>query len=288
MRLLLTASLAALAGAFLAAPAAAQQIWSGEGQLEDSDSEDADNFRYDEHVLQLEAGRRYRISAESEAFDTYIRLFRAGESEPVAENDDFEGLNSRISYQPQESGEYRLRVLSYSPDGRGAYTASAEAMPPLPPPVSARPSATSRTRWQIWNGELSEADPDRDGHRFDDYPIRMRAGQTRLISVESESFDAMVWIMRAAEREGEPIDADDDAGPGYNALLAFQPEDDGDYLVRVTSYGPDETGGYRVRISDPLTPPPPLPPADLDLDVDADPDPDPDSDPDHDHDGAAH
>ena len=284
MRLLLTASLTALAGAFLAAPAAAQQSWSGEGQLEDSDNQDADQSRYDEHVLQLEAGRRYRISAESEEFDTYIRLYRAGESESVAENDDFEGLNSRITYQPQEAGEYRLRVLSFSPDGRGAYTASAEALPPLPPPVSSRPSATSRTRWQIWNGELSEADPDRDGHRFDDYSIRMTAGQTRLISVESESFDAMVWIMRAGEREGEPIDADDDAGPGFNALVGFQAEDDGEYLVRVMSYGPNETGGYRLRISDALTPPLPLPPADLDLD----PDPDPDPDSDHDHDGSAH
>lgn len=270
MRLLLTASFAAAAVACLAAPAAAQQPWSGEGRLEDSDSQDANEHRYDDHVLRLEAGQRYRISAASEDFDTYIQLYRGDEDQPVAENDDFEGLNSRISYTPQESGDYRLRVMAYSPEGRGAYTAAAEALPPLPAPLSGRPSSTRTTRWQIWEGELTTSDAERDGRYFDDYLLHARAGQTRLISVEAEGYDTMVWIMRAGEREGEPIDIDDDAGPGYNALIGFQPEEDGDYLVRVTSYGPNTTGSYRLRISDELTPPPPAPPAEPDLEDDHD------------------
>ena len=283
MRAFLGLSAAALAASF--SPASAQPspepFWSVEGRLEDSDSVDPDELvdpaeegevtgertpdeaagRYDDHQIRLEAGRRYRISAASEDFDTYIRLYRAGEEGSVAENDDFEGLNSRISYAPPESGDYVLRILAYSPGGRGAYTASAETLPPLPPPVSSRPDSTSRLRWRMWQGELADGDLERDERYYDDYLVTMGAGQTRLISVESEAFDPMVWVLRASDREGEPLDLDDDAGPNVNALLGFQAEEAGDYIVRVTSYEAGATGGYRVRISDELTPPPPLPPA---------------------------
>lgn len=279
MRAFLGLSAAALAASF--APASAQPspepFWSVEGRLEDGDrveadtsadptedpdetQEGAEGHRYDEHQFYLDAGRRYRISAASDDFDTLIRLYRAGEDEPIAENDDFEGLNSRIAYSPAESGDYVLRILSFSESGRGAYTASVEPLPPLPPPVSGRPTSTSRLRWRIWQGELTDADQERDGRRFDDYLVTMGAGQTHLISVESDAFDPMVWVLRASEREGEPLDLDDDAGPGFNALLGFQADEAGDYIVRVTSYGEGEAGGYRLRISDELTPPPPAQP----------------------------
>ena len=280
MRAFLGLSAAALAASF--APAWAQPapepFWSVEGRLEDSDRIDTQmsadpveepdgteegaagetGYRYDDHQFHLDAGRRYRISAASDDFDTLIRLYRAGEDEPIAENDDFEGLNSRISYVPAESGDYVLRILSFSESGRGAYTASAEALPPLPPPVSGSPTSTSRLRWRIWQGELTDADLERDGRRYDDYLVTMGAGQTRLISVESDAFDPMVWVLRASEREGEPLDLDDDAGPNVNALLGFQADEAGDYIVRVTSYEEGQAGNYRVRISDELTPPPPV------------------------------
>lgn len=262
MRLGLVGPLAAASFAFLAGGAAAQpapdQPWSVQGRIEDSDRQDDESHRYDAHPLRLEAGRRYRISASSEDFDTLIRLYRAGEDVPVAENDDFDveqGLNSRLSYSPPDSGDYVLRVLSYAEDGRGAYTASAETLPPLPPPSSERPSSRPRLRFQVWDGELSESDPDRDGSVFDDYLVHMRAGETRVISAESASFDPMVWVMRADNREGDAIDADDDTGPGLDSLLGFRAEEEADYVVRVTSYGSGGRGAYRLRVSDPLAPP---------------------------------
>jgi hypothetical protein len=264
MYLVLARPVAAAAFALLAAAASAQPTadapWSAQGRLEDGDSVE-DGHRYDDHRLRLEAGQRYRISASSDDFDTLIRLYRTGEAEPVAENDDFDvesGLNSRISYSPQESGDYTLRVLSFSEDGRGAYAAGAETLPPLPAPVSGRPDSRPRLRWQVWQGELTESDPDRDGARFDDYLVPMRAGETRLISAEAAGFDTMIWVMRAAEREGEPLEVDDDSGPGLNSLLGFQPDADGDYIVRVTSYGAGGSGAYRLRVSDPVMPAPPL------------------------------
>ena len=263
---LVTVSLAAMAAALVATSAPAQPApdrpWSAEGRIEDADSKDENDYRYDEHRFRLEAGRRYRISAGSDDFDTLIRLYQSGETEPVAENDDSgDSLNSRITYTPEETADYVLRVLSFSEEGRGAYTARAEALPPLPPPVAQGPGSTANMRWQIWDGELSASDADRDGAYFDDYPLRVAAGETRLIRAESGTFDTMIWIVRAGEREGEPVAVDDDSGGGFNAALTFQPDEAGDYLVRVTSYGSEQTGAYRLRISDALNPPapPPLP-----------------------------
>jgi hypothetical protein len=224
--------------------------WSTEGRLDDSDSQDADEHRYDDYSLRLEAGRRYHISAASDEFDTYLRLFRAGDPEPIAENDDFEGLNSRIAYTPEETGDYVLRVSAYAPDGRGAYNARAQAVPPLPPPVTTGTRVPASGAWTLWQAELTATDPDRDGRHFDDYLVTMRAGETRLILAESDAVDTLIWVLPAADREGDAIDMDDDAGPGVNALLGFRAEEDGDYIVRVTSFSAGETGAYRLWVSE--------------------------------------
>jgi hypothetical protein len=255
MRFMIGISLAAVA-AFLASPAALAQPtdgdhWAAQGRLEDSDAQEAEGYRYDDHRLRLEAGRRYRISASSDDFDTLIRLYRAGETDPVAENDDYDGLNSRINFTPDQTGDYMLRVLSFSPEGRGAYTAEAEALPPLPPPVSTPGSSVNASgTWSLWQGQLAESDPELEGRYYDDYLIHVDAGQRRYISLESPEFDTYVQILPVSGREeGTLIDGDDDAGTGFNSLLGFAPDEPGDYIVRVTSYEPGEGGHYWLWVS---------------------------------------
>ena len=99
MRKFWTASVAAMAFTFIAAPASAQAPWSGSGELTDSDSADGDQRRYDEHTIQLEAGQRYRFSVDSAAFDPMAKLYRQGSSEPVAENDDGDRLAGALAVE---------------------------------------------------------------------------------------------------------------------------------------------------------------------------------------------
>lgn len=237
-------------------PQGAPVPWSTSGLLEDSDSggEGSEGQRHDEFPIRLEAGRRYRLSVDSSAFDPVATLLGPGGGEEVARNDDSGGtLNSRIAYSPRENGDYVLRVSSFAEDGRGAYRAGAELMPPLPPPVSTPGTSVSvNGSWTLWQGELGEADPDNDGRRFDDYLIRVEAGQRRYISLEGNGFDALVQIVRPATRESDTpdiLDQDDDAGAGLNAFLVFAPEEAGDYIVRVTSVGGGAAGAYRLWIS---------------------------------------
>ncbi len=242
--------------AAMAVPAAAQVPvpWSVDERLQEGDRQDGDRHFHDDHPLQLEQGQRYRLSAESEAFDTRIELLRG--EEIVAENDDSGGgLNSRLTFTPDRSGTYVLRVRAFAPEGNGAYSARAETLPALPAPISSQ-ADTRAAGWQIWQGELKDGDGDLDGALFDDYLLTLRRGEARLILLESDVFDPIISVIRPDAREGDPIDGDDDTGPGFHALLGFQAEADGDYLIRVRGFGTEARGRYRLRISDAVTPPP--------------------------------
>jgi hypothetical protein len=250
------AAVSLAAAALFAAPAVAQAPWTAEGRLQTGDDQDGDRRFYDIHAVLLTAGTRYRVSAESPqegGFDTVLQLLRPGSTEPLAENDDAGGaLNSRLAFTPDRSGEYLIRVHSFSPEGRGPYTVRVEAMPPLPPPISAAPSATATTSWRIWDGALGADDPDNDGRHYDDYLVHLGAGQhfVALDATGQEPFDTLVQLLRPEDREGDPIDADDDGGRDLNSLLVFDAGEAGDYVVRVTSFGENAAGPYRLRISD--------------------------------------
>jgi hypothetical protein len=248
--------------------------FEGQGRLESAPTqpEGADQAYveppYAEHRLQLEAGRRYRFSASSEDFDTQIQLVRESDESVAAENDDYgEGLNSRVSFASEESGIYSLRVRSVGGNG-GAYRVGAELLPPLPAPNAAPAGERAQTVWHIWQGELSSSDPDNEGQYFDDYLVRMRAGETRLVIADADGFDTTVAVLPMSGRNGQPLYMDDDSGPGVNSLLAFQASEDGDYVVRVSSFSAGAAGAYRLRISEPVTPPLPAEagPADLGMD----------------------
>jgi hypothetical protein len=254
MRIGLMSAVAIAALTAFGSPLLAQSApWSADGALEDSDRQLSEGNRYDEHALRLEAGQRYRISVDSEAFDPVAELRRAGQDEVVAENDDGAGLNSRINFTPSEGGDYVLRVRGYSPDGRGAYVARAEAAAPSPPPIATpgTPTPVSGT-WLRWDGDLAATDSVREERRYDDYLVHFEAGQSRYILADSAAFDTMVQVISVDGRDSEPpatLSEDDDNGVGLNSLLVFEAGESGDYIIRVTSFGQNSTGAYRLWVS---------------------------------------
>jgi hypothetical protein len=62
----------------------------------------------------------------------------------------------------------------------------------------------------------------------------------------------MVQVIALDGRENEPpatLGEDDDNGPGLNSLLVFEAGEAGDYIIRVTSFGTNSTGAYRLWVS---------------------------------------
>ena len=228
--------------------------WSASGRIETSDPATAgdDGYHYDEYTLRLEAGRRYILRVQASDFDPIARLYPAGEDNAVAENDDDgDGLNSRISFAPETSGDYTLRVAPLAGDGRGSYRASAELAPPLPPARTEFQRMTS-VAFRVYEGELANGDGDApDGAKVDDYVVHFNAGQERLIQLDAANFDAVVQVLAVNQREGgETLASNDDGGNSLNSLLRFKADTAGDYIVRVTSLGAGGRGAYTLRVSE--------------------------------------
>jgi hypothetical protein len=244
------ASMAAIAIAFIAAPALAQAPWSATGELADTDSVGDEQRRYDDYLLRLDAGQRYRIAVDSTAFDPVARIYRAGAmSTPVAENDDGEGLNPRISFSPDTSADYILRVTAFGADGRGAYTAGLVSLPPLPPSVPVPWSVSGR----IETGDSTESAT--EGRRYDEYSLRLEGGRRYRLSVNASDFDPLARLYRAGA--DEVVAEDDDSGDGLNSLISYRPAESGDYVLRVSPLTNDGRGAYRAAAE--LAPPWPAP-----------------------------
>jgi hypothetical protein len=246
-----TASLAALPPL----PPGVPVPWHSSGSIENSDQGGgADNPHYDEYALHLEAGHRYIIKVESSAFDPVARLYPAGQDNVVAENDDGgDGTNSRISFVPETSGDYTLRVVPLANDGHGAYRASAEMAPPLPAPLTLF-QRMSAVVFRVYEGALTNSDGEggANGARVDDYLVHFDRGQERLIMLDSPEggFDTVVQVLRADNREAEPLASNDDSGGTLNSLLQYKAETAGDYIIRVTAFAANGRGHYRLRVSE--------------------------------------
>jgi hypothetical protein len=220
-----------------------------QGRIEATDSELGDDEHYDDHRIELRANQRVLLTLESDDFDPVLMVYRADDMhEPVAENDDgSEGFNSRLAFAAPADGTYVMRVLSYEPGTLGAYALRARALPPLPAPVTAH-SGTATTIWRTFRGELGAQDPDNDGQRFDDYQVSLRQGEQLLLRLDAEGFDPVVQLLAADSRNGPVLEADDDSGPGANAMLGFDVPQSGDYIVRVTSFAAGQAGAYTLRV----------------------------------------
>jgi hypothetical protein len=202
-----------------------------------------------EHRVRLEAGRRYAISATSESFDPLIRLLRAGSETVIAEDDDSGGgVSPRVTFSPPASGDYLVRVSSALPGGVGDYALNVEPVAPMPA-LLRRPARVERSQRLVFEGNLA-AGAFEDGRRYQDYELRLAAGESALIHVQGQQeLDTLLQVFSAADRGNKPLVENDDGGGGVDPLLFFAPAAAGDYVVRVI--GPDERAGaaYRLRIS---------------------------------------
>jgi hypothetical protein len=167
----------------------------------------------------------------------------------LAEDDDSgTGFNARLLFTPQVAGSYRIRVIGVFPTLTGTYSLRIERAPPLPDPHLVNSAPESTTTWISLTGQLKPESPAMEGRYFEDYLVRLGLHDELYIRLDSSDFDPLIQVLSATNREGSPLASDDDSGPGTNSLLLFNATEAGDYVIRVTSFGPNKSGSYRLRI----------------------------------------
>lgn len=186
--------------------------------------------RADYYRLQGNAGERVVIDLRSSDFDAYLEL-----SDPTGfrtSNDDGgEGFNSRLSYEFTQAGHALITARGIGGSVSGSYELQV--------------SRSAQNVGAQYDGVLTPGDNRAyDGKLYDVYEYRGRAGQSISIRLDSNAFDAMLYI---SNPDGTNLASDDDSGGNNNSLIDTVLPNDGVYRIYVTSFFGGE-GPYRVTI----------------------------------------
>lgn len=116
----------------------------------------------------------------------------------------------------------------------------AQAQTPTPRPITVGQSISS---------DLSARDLKAEDNSFyEEYALRLTAGQGVVITLNSSAFDAFVQIGRGRGADYEVLNADDDGGGETNARLRFRADEAGTYIVRANTLNEGETGAYTIAV----------------------------------------
>ncbi|WP_374515308.1 PPC domain-containing protein [Brevundimonas sp.] len=228
-------------------PLPAQPIAIGdtvEGALTEDDGRNAAGVSADAWRFEGRAGQRIRIDMTSVDFDTYLELFdAAGNSLATDDDGGPEGANSRLIFTLPADGAYVIEARAFS-SATGDYSLSLAEMEPERAP---EPLAFGTTL----EGEIGEGDSrDSEDRGYDGYVVTGRQGQRIQAIMRSGDFDTVLRIGRA-DGEFSALASDDDGlGEGTDSRLSYTLPEDGDYVLRASSYGPEGEGLYSLELID--------------------------------------
>lgn len=174
---------------------------------------DGDTASYE---ISVEEGELLYIDLTSDDFDTLLEVYEDGD---LVFNDDDggEALNSRLVIS--EEGDYEIVVTSYAGDAEGDYELSINCA-----------------------GSCEIVEDELDGDTAQ-YEFEAGEGDTILALLTSDYFDTLVNLLDEDEDE---IASDDDSAGNLNSLLIYEIEDDGDYILEVTSFSGDAEGEFTM------------------------------------------
>lgn len=212
-----------------------------EGAIEASDTRLPTQESADLYSFTATAGQALTVEMESAALDSYVMV--VGPNGQLWENDDAEGLNSRLNFTAAATGTHRLLATTYRAGMTGAYELKLFAASRAPSGVA----AGSSQRWNTQRGALASGDRQlQSGEFVDTFPLDLPAGAHVRLEANSTAFDTYL-IVRSPSGESEQND--DQQSGNTNAALDLVASAAGRYEVAVTSYQAGEVGDYELRIS---------------------------------------
>jgi Caspase domain len=195
----------------------------------------------DRYTVEAEAGQTLTVDMRSDDFDPYL-MVRSPSGEQ-SENDDWEGAvdRSRVEIVASEGGAWEVLATAFQKGLTGDYTVGIT----LGDGSSTRSASSGGGR--VERGELRPGDETLpEGEYADVYTLDGRSGEMLVLDLTSPDFDTYLVLI---DPDGEQQDNDDYEGDARRSMLGVELESDGQYRVLVTSYAANETGSYRLEIS---------------------------------------
>lgn len=270
-------ALVALLPALASAPLAQTPIALGESVEAGLTADDLaldDGSYYDLYTFVVESGMTYGLEMWSTDFDTFLSVFYDGEDgEQIDSNDDYlDTTNSRVVFTADRDGSVVVRANALFDGEVGAYEIQLFEGDPLDVGLGDDAEygddveygeedygmgdieldvsdATSIAVGQAVQGALTVESPRYlDGTHYLAYVFDLDAGETVVLSMQSEAVDAYL-LVGAVDADGffSPLDSDDDSGGDLNAELAFTAPEAGRYAVLANTIG-ESTGPFTLTI----------------------------------------
>lgn len=201
------------------------------------------------YTLSGRRGQQIDLRLTSSDFDPYVQISGPNNFSAFNDDDDAGGKNSRLVVTLPADGAYTVAVTSYQAGESGAYQLSARSAATTTVDASSATVPTGTRQVSIGTsaeGVLQAGDSTlSSGEYVDSYRFTGRRGQRVAIDLTSAAFDAYAMLVSPSGQQIENDDGED----GTNARIETVLREDGDYVARVTSYRPGETGSYRLSIA---------------------------------------
>jgi hypothetical protein len=223
----------------------------------------SDSTYFERWILPVNANQTFTVDLVSDDFDAYLLLTK-GRGERLLDNDDGGGgCNARLVYTAPDNHPLRIIVNTASrPRGQtGRYTLRVTAgASPLDPkgdchfnPQTA-PQANVATHTiavgETQQGALTRNDVllTHDSTYAQAWTIQGQTGQTITIDLESDAFDAFLFLRGPGLSGGRDFQ-DDDSGGNCNARLTATFPQTADYEIDVNTSDHYATGAFTLSVT---------------------------------------
>lgn len=194
---------------------------------------------YEPVTFDGESGQSVTIDMSSGQGDTYLMLY-GPDGNRIAENDDFDGLNSRIEATLEEDGEYTIIATSFDDEATFDYELSLSTGEPAEA-VDLRSISYGETA----NGSIDTGDPSSETYRGYYEPVTFEGSEGDNVTIDMTSEDDTYLILLGPDGT---IVAENDDYEGLDSRIETGLPSDGTYTIVATSFDPDATFDYELSL----------------------------------------
>ena len=215
------------------------------GQTRDSELDESDpqagflRGYYEPVTFDGESGQSVTIDMSSGQGDTYLMLY-GPDGNRIAQNDDYDGLNSRIEATLEEDGEYTIIATSFDDEATFDYELSLSTGEPAEA-VDLRSISYGETA----NGSIDSADPESQSYRGNYEPVTFEGSSGDNVTIDMTSDDDTYLILLGPDGT---IVAENDDYEGLDSRIETSLPSDGTYTIVATSYSSEATFDYELTL----------------------------------------